>query len=168
MSGAAAFRERLAWDAEAGAILDQARRYMMIRPDALMGALASLPEPCRRLAFSALEASVFQQGSDSARAYAAMGGGGDALLATVAATAPQLGWGVWRVSQGGGRILLAVRNSPFAAACPPGMPYPACTPILGMLRAVAGMVFGRLAHVTETDCAALGQAECRFVAEPAG
>jgi predicted hydrocarbon binding protein len=48
------------------------------------------------------------------------------------------------------------------------MPYPVCTPIQGMLRAVAGMVFGRLAHVTETDCAALGQAECRFVAEPAG
>jgi predicted hydrocarbon binding protein len=162
------FRERLEWDAGHGAIIDQTRRYMMIRPDALMGALATLPEPCRRTAFWALEASVFQQGSDSARAYAAMGGGGDPLLATVAATAPELGWGVWEVTREPGRILLTVKNSPFAAACPRGMPYPVCTPIQGMLRAVAGMVFGRLARVAETACAAIDAQECRFVAEPAG
>ena len=165
MSG---FRERLEWDAEHGAILDETRRYMMLRPEALMGALASLPEPCRRIAFSSLEASVFEQGSHSARAYAERSGGGEALLATVAATAPQLGWGVWQVASLPGRILLTVRNSPFAAACPSGMPYPVCAPIQGMLRAVAGMVFGRLARVVETDCAALGAEACRFVAEPAG
>jgi hypothetical protein len=164
MSG---FRERLEWDAEHGAIIDQTRRYMMIRPDALMGALATLPEPARRTVFWSLEASVFQQGADSARAYAAMGGGGDALLATVAATAPQLGWGVWEVSRETGRILLTVKNSPFAAACPRGMPYPVCTPIQGMLRAVSGMVFGRLTRVIETECAAIDAPECRFVAEPA-
>lgn len=168
MSGPADFRSRLLWDAETGAIHDQTRRYLMLRPEALMGALASLPEPCRRIAFSSLEAAVFEQGSDSARAYAAMGGGGEALLSTVAATAPQLGWGVWEVASLPGRILLTVRHSPFAAACPPGMPYPVCTPIQGMLRAVAGMVFGRLARVIETECAAMGAPACRFVAEPAG
>jgi predicted hydrocarbon binding protein len=168
MSGAAGFRERLEWDAEHGAIIDQTRRYMMIRPDALMGALASLPEPARRTALWSLEASVFEQGCDSARAYAAMGGGGEALLATVTATAPQLGWGVWRVESLPGRIVLTVVNSPFAAACPPDMPYPVCMPIQGMLRAVAGMVFGRIARVEEVACAALGAPDCRFVAEPAG
>lgn len=164
MSG---FRERLDWDAGHGAIIDQTRRYMMIRPDALMDALATMPEPARRVAFWSLEASVFRHGADSARAYAATGGGGDALLATVAATAPHLGWGVWEVSREPGRILLTVTNSPFAAACPRGMPYPVCTPIQGMLRAVSGMVFGRLTRVSETHRAAIDAPECRFVAEPA-
>lgn len=159
------FRERLAFDAEAGALMDQTRRYMLIRPEALMGLFRRLPERERLLALEALAESIVEQGSDSARAYAAMAGGGEALARTVAATAPQLGWGIWRFELAPDLIRLEVQNSPFAAGFGPS-DRPVCHPILGMVRAVSTMIFGREAAVAETGCAACGADLCRFEARP--
>ena len=104
------FRERLTLDAEAGAWFDQTRRYMLIRPDALMGVFRHLPAPERDLALNALEASIFEQGGHSARAYLALGGDGAGLLDVIARSAPQLGWGIWQFSHTGDTIALTVRN----------------------------------------------------------
>lgn len=163
---AAAFRDRLAWDAATGEILDQTRRYMLIRPEALMGVFSRLPPQARRDALAALEASIFEQGSDSARAYRAMGGEGPALAHVVAATAPQLGWGTWRFDLSPQVIRLEVVNSPFAAGFGPAH-APVCHAIVGMLRAVASLVFERPAQAHELACAATGAPTCRFEATPA-
>jgi hypothetical protein len=165
MNAVPSFRERLSFDAETGALMDETRRYMLIRPEALMGIFRRLPEPARTQALEAFAASIVEQGSDSARAYAAMEGGGAALARTVAATAPQLGWGLWTIEVEPAIIRLSVRNSPFAAGFG-SSPTPVCRPIVGMLRAVATMIFGRTATVRETGCAACGHETCRFEAVP--
>lgn len=159
----ASFRERLVFDDGNGALMDQTRRYMLIRPEALMGLFRRLPEPSRRQALEAFAESIVEQGSDSARAYAAMDGGGPALARTVAATARQLGWGIWTFDLGSDSIRLTVRNSPFAAGFGPS-DTPVCHPILGMVEAVSTMILGRPPQVRETDCAACGSACCRFEA----
>ena len=50
MNAPAPFRERLSFDPERGALMDQTRRYMLIRPEALMGIFRRLPEAERRQA----------------------------------------------------------------------------------------------------------------------
>jgi uncharacterized protein len=166
VSAAPSFRERLAFDEARGEIRDQSRRYMLIRPDALMGVFRRLPEPSRMEALQALAESIFEQGSDSARAYRAHhGADGEALAHLVADTAPQLGWGLWRFEVAKGRIGLTVANSPFAAGFGRAE-KPVCFPVVGMLRAVSTLVFGQDGEASETECAACGAEACRFAARP--
>ena len=166
MSAPLPFRERLAFDEERGEIRDQSRRYLLIRPDALMGVFRRLPEPSRTEALQALADAIFEQGSDSARAYRVHhGADGEALAHLVADTAPQLGWGRWRFAFEDGRVELTVANSPFAAGFGRAE-KPICHPIVGMLRAVSTVVFEREGEARETECAACGAGECRFEARP--
>jgi uncharacterized protein len=160
---ATTFRNRLTLDAQAGAWFDQTRRYMLIRPEALMGIFARLPVTERGMALAALEASIFEQGSDSARAYRAMGGEGDALMAVVAASAPELGWGRWAFARDGAKLRLTVRNSPFAAGFGPSA-TPVCAAIAGMLRAVATLVLGAPTQARELHCTSMGGDVCVFEA----
>jgi predicted hydrocarbon binding protein len=166
VSAPLSFRERLAFDEARGEIRDQSRRYMLIRPDALMGVFRRLPEPSRTEALQALADSIFEQGSDSARAYRAHhGADGEALAHLVADTAPQLGWGLWRFEIADGRVGLTVANSPFAAGYGRA-DEPVCHPVVGMLRAVSTLVFGREGEAREAECAACGADACRFAARP--
>jgi uncharacterized protein len=166
MSAPLSFRERLAFDEARGEIRDQSRRYLLIRPDALMGVFRRLPEPSRTEALQALADSIFEQGSDSARAYRAhQGADGEALAHLVADTAPQLGWGLWRFEIADGRVGLTVANSPFAAGYGRA-DEPVCHPVVGMLRAVSTLVFGREGEAREAECAACGADACRFAARP--
>ena len=83
------FRERLEFDGADGQVLDESRRYMLMRPEALMGLFRRLDDETRQRALDALAASVIEMGGDSARAYKVHGGGDvGALLSTVANTAP--------------------------------------------------------------------------------
>jgi predicted hydrocarbon binding protein len=159
------FRDRLELDEAAGAWFDQTRRYMLIRPEALMGVFRRLDPAPRALALAALEDSIFEQGSDSARAYRAMGGTGDSLLNVIAQSAPQLGWGLWEFTHEGTVLALHVLNSPFAAGYGASA-TPVCAAITGMVRAVATLVFDTPCHAHEVQCAAMGAGYCRFEAQP--
>lgn len=167
MTTPSSFKDRLTLDEAQGAWWDQGRRYMLIRPDALMGLFRELPAAMRGEAFAALARSITRQGADSARAYRAMGGTGPALLDVVAATAPQLGWGRWRFELEPDLLRLTVTNSPFAAGYG-SADEAVCHPIRGMMTAVGEMVLDRPVTVVETHCAAMGAPECRFEARPHG
>jgi len=158
------FKDRLVFDTALGEVLDGPRRYMMLRPDAIMTMFRLLPETVRAAALEALEQAVHQQGSDSARAYLAHDKGDlEALLATIVATAPQLGWGRWQLEKETGRLQLTVRNSPFAHGYGASA-APVCHGIRGMLRGVADLWLGRAAISVEVQCAAQGHAACLFEA----
>ena len=88
------------------------------------------------------------------------------LIATIEATAPQLGWGRWRIAREAVGLALEVANSPFAAGHGPSR-GPVCAPIAGMLAAVAGLVAGVGMEARESACAAQGAPRCRFRAAPA-
>lgn len=160
--GAPGLRARLAWSTPDGAILDGPRRYLLMRPDVLMGTLRRLPEPARALALAAFADSVAEHGADSLRAYLReVGEDPSALLAATAAAAADLGWGAWTFEAGPSGIGLVVRSSPFAAGHG-ASGSPVCAPIAGMLRAVAA-VTGRVAcDAHEVHCAACGAPACRF------
>jgi uncharacterized protein len=164
------FRDRLIYDAEHGEYRDGDIRYMMIRPDALMGMIAELPEDVRPLALEAFARSIRNFGGRSARSYQAAGAAdAAALLDVIQQTAPQLGWGRWRLERTSDGLALTVENSPFAVsisndigAATVRSPYPVCAPIRGMLTAVGEMVLGEAVVVAETACAATGASCCRF------
>ena len=157
------FRDRLLFDAARGEYRDGDIRYMMIRPDALMGMIAELPGPVRPQALEAFARAIHRFGGRSARAYQESGASeADTLLRTIEATAPQLGWGRWTLTRTTEGLALRVENSPFAAGAGPS-PHPVCAPIRGMLTAVGDMTLGGV-RVTETACAATGAACCRFTA----
>ncbi len=157
------FRDRLEFDAERGEYLDNGIRYMMIRPDALMGILHELDETHRQPVLEAFARSITRAGSKSAQAYQGMGAAdADALTATIQATAPELGWGRWRLSRVENGLDLSVENSPFVEGYGPHQ-EPVCYPIVGMLRAVGRMVLGGDVNVAEIACAAADEETvCRF------
>jgi predicted hydrocarbon binding protein len=164
----------------------------MIRPDALMGMIAELPEDVRPLALEAFVRAIHRFGQRSARSYQAAGAAdAAALLRVIEETAPQLGWGCWRLERTLDGLTLTVKNSPFAAGtgrspypvCAPiracwrrlarwswanrwqwrgRSPYPVCAPIRGMLAAVGELAMGEPVAVSETECVAIGAPSCRF------
>lgn len=158
------FRQRLTFDLASGELRDGDTRYLMLRADSLMGLFKRLPQPARTDAFKAFAASVTEHGSRSAARYLARDGDAGDLLATIAATAAQFGWGVWRFSRAEtGELHLEVNNSPFAHGYG-ASPEAVCAPITGMFSAVASIVFDAPVQAEENLCAATGGAICRFSA----
>lgn len=161
------FRERLSFDPSGGTLHDETRRYMMIRPAALMGIFRRLDTDARMEALAALQASIFEQGSHSARAYVAHADTTEELMTIIPATAADLGWGRWNLTRAGDSLLLEVAFSPFADGFGPSE-SPVCHAITGMLQGIAGILTGRPARARETECAAMGAARCRFRTDPEG
>lgn len=156
--------KRLRHDDEDGAHYDGTIRYMLIRPDALMGIFERLSPPARAEALAALGESIREQGSHSARTYVEWEGV-ENLLSVIEATAPELGWGIWKfVENEDGTLGLTVRNSPFAAAA--SFEGPVCHAICGMAAAVGSIVKGTPCACREVACAASGATACEFVVEP--
>lgn len=158
--------ERLRFDTAHGQVLDQSRRYVLLRTDVLMGTFDALAPAEREAALRAFGRSVCVHGSDSLRAYAAQPGvAGEALLSTVQDAAASLGWGRWQLARDGAALTLQVDNSPFAAATQEEAP--ACHAIAGMLEGLAVALWGEGADAAETACAAQhGGDRCHFIARP--
>ncbi|WP_326543965.1 hypothetical protein [Pseudorhodoferax sp.] len=171
-------RERLRWSGD-GAVHDGPRRYLVMRPDVLMGAAARLDGPGRAAWLAAMADSARQQGGDSLRAYRQAGATETAsLLATTEAAAADLGWGRWTLTLAGDALHLQVMHSPFAAgwraAAGRAAPEPVCAPIQGLLAALADCVFGDACTIVEHHCSAVhgdgragNGAPCQFSARRA-
>ena len=166
-------RERLNWATDRGAIADGPRRYLMMRPDVLMGAVAQLAPTAQQAWLDAWAGSTRARGAASLRAYAdAVGGDPDALLAATTEAAADLGWGRWTLRREPGGLALDLAHSPFVAGwreVDPGPAlHPVCAPVRGMLGALAALVLRGPVSVTEFDCAARHAAPdrldhvCRF------
>jgi predicted hydrocarbon binding protein len=157
------FRERLSFDPERGEYRDGAIRYLMIRDDTLMGLLAELPESQRQETLAALARSIVKHGARSAQSYRDRGASDpEALIATIEQTAPQIGWGRWKLVAGPGRLDLVVSNSPFVTGHGHSS-HPVCHAVVGMLTAVGGMVLGQQVQAHEVSCAAVtGGSDCQF------
>jgi uncharacterized protein len=156
------FKHRLNFDLAHGELRDGETRYLIMRADSLMGLFKRLPEPVRKDALKAFAASAAEHGARSAARYTAGDGDARYLLATIAANAPQLGWGVWHFSlTEAGELQLEVKNSPFAHGYG-ASPEAVCAPIAGMFSAVASILFDAPAQVEEIHCAAAGGAVCCF------
>lgn len=132
---------------------------MLIRPDALMAIFVQLSPAARAEALEAFRVAVRTFGSRSASHYLAADG--PPLIEIVAATAPQLGWGLWTVDVAADAIRVTVANSPFAMGIAES-DAPVCAPIVGMLSAVGSMMAGHEVSACEIACAANGHDSCLF------
>ncbi len=172
-----ALRERLSWPAEGGRIQDGARRYLMMRPDVLMGALLRADPAVRSAMLEAFAASVAEHGADSLRAYAqSVGHDASALMRSTCEAAADLGWGRWQMSYSAGILTLDVEDSPFVAgwaqACASlpsragvATPQQVCAPILGMFTALVRQLGAEPSQVHECRCAVSQPGRgCRFEA----
>jgi hypothetical protein len=161
-----AFWNRIHADTAAGTIFDGERRYLMMRPDVLMGMLRELPEDTRSAVLAALAESTRVHGGKSVSAYQSTGG--QALLQqTVIDGAAAFGWGTWRITSRSHEAELEVENSPFAAGYGRS-DLPVCAPINGMFHSLAQALMGAAVEVRETHCAAQHGGRCRFIAQRAG
>jgi predicted hydrocarbon binding protein len=160
--------QRLQFDSVRGEVRDQDRRYLMMRPDVLMGMLRRLDDGARDVALAAFADSTAEHGKRSIMAYMeSLAGDSGALLDLIYQTSPALGWGRWDFERVDGGLVLNVFNSPFAAGYGTAT-RPVCAPIAGMFRTVAEIVLERPVQVEETACAAMQRhVTCRFVARPA-
>ena len=143
--------ERLKFDLAAGQVLDGPRRYLIMRPDVLMGTFDALQEPARSQALQALGHSVTRFGSDSVRAYFREVGP-QALLQAMVEGSASLGWGRWTFGEDEAGRWLEVRNSPFAAGTRHHEGR-SCHAIAGMFQAVVEALLDAPAEVKEVRCA---------------
>lgn len=165
-----AFWNRIQPDPSAGTIFDGDRRYLMMRPDVLMGMFRELPPATRSTVLAALAESARRQGGQSVSAYrqeSDQAGGQARLQQTVIDGAAAFGWGTWRIAGEAHETRLEVENSPFAAGYGQS-DMPVCAPVNGIFHSLAQVLMDADVDVTETHCAAQHGGTCRFVARRSG
>jgi hypothetical protein len=130
----------LDFDANHGEIFDKQIRYLLIRPDSIMGMFSILDVATAEKALLALQESVYVASSKSFREYIRRSPSGEAELESlVFRTAGILGWGSWEVaSRSTSKVEVLVTNSPFVIERPKSEVLHTWqyAPIAGILRAL--------------------------------
>ncbi len=158
-----AFWDRIRLDAASGAIYDGDRRYVMIRPDVLMGTINILSQEQQKLVLAAFSSSAFKHGGASVRAYRDEVAK-EQMSSMMIEAAAALGWGKWEMIQEGERVILTVKNSPFAHGYGAAN-HPVCAPIAGIFKSLASGILNQEIQVEELTCAAVSGGDCCFIAE---
>lgn len=138
-------------------------RYVLMRPDVLMGVARELGAGQIQAFLRALERSAFRHVQSSFDRYQEKQTlRGAEFIASTCEAARKLGWGEWSTAECDARSLtVEVKNSPFAAGFGASQ-CPVCGAIAGILRAAALHAYGAQSAVTELTCAAQGAPACRF------
>ena len=138
-----------------GGLVIGSNRYILMRPDALMGLFTRLEANDRLLALRAFALSVAEHGGKSTASYAGTGfSESRKLISAITEAAPQLGWGQWTLNLKHSGLNLSVYNSPFVAGFGHSE-HPVCAPICGMLTAISEQIFGQSISVIESQCASV-------------
>ena len=125
-------------------------------------------EDARREVLHSFAVAVEKHGGKSlARYFDMVDHNQQALLDTVASTAPQLGWGVWQFFLDENSLRLEVTNSPYVTFEASGSGDISCAPILGMFTALAKMIF-RAPTSQESICSKELNGTCVFLAQETG
>jgi predicted hydrocarbon binding protein len=153
---------------QAGRLTEDGIRYVMMRPDVLMGIVHDLAPENAGLFFKALENSAFRHAQASFSQYRARTPtSAEDVLSSWFSIAAKLGWGQWSSAQTAndcGEIV--VHDSPFAAGHGPA-DCPVCGAITGVVKAMILVACGEAVDVREVACAAQGFPACRFEFTPA-
>ncbi|MBM3393764.1 MAG: hypothetical protein FJY37_03820 [Betaproteobacteria bacterium] len=161
-------KSRLRFDVDQGALYDTDRRYLLMRPDVLMGAVRALPPSAREQFLGALSESARTYVASSLAAYAAQAqGDAGALVQFTVDAARDLGWGLWQVHGSPPHQWLRVRHSPFAQGYGTS-DIEVCAPIAGVFLALMSQVLGATVRVREVGCVATGHEFCEFELLPRG
>jgi predicted hydrocarbon binding protein len=150
-------------DDGAGRLALGGARYLLVRPETLVGMQKAVEAALGPAAAECLAAGGRAGGAAATRALAGAAGERVARLIGTGAT---LGWGRFALERLTARdFVVTVTGSPFAEAYGAAA-GPVCHLIRGVLESLAASVLERPARVRETACAAAGAACCRFETEP--
>ena len=172
MSQSNSILDSLEWQSSKGALTYEDVRYMLIRPDTLIGLqrfveAAIGPEACAE----AMMASGYRGGSLSSRRYKELFNYSDhEIVAFMCQMGCEIGWGKFgllELDPARKRLVIEVADSPIAEAYARDLlrasKHPVCHLLRGVLAGMAVGIFGDHVASEEVECVAMGDPVCRFV-----
>ena len=159
------FLERVTWDREEGVHVNTGMRYMIIKPEALMGFVHELPAQMRPSPLTPWPGmSRFMAGNplEPIKTW----GRRKARRCCPSSSRRRQNWAgaSGGLSAGQGKSGYRSKILPFADGYGPAG-FIVCEPILGMLTAVGALVLGGPVTVREVECAAMRSSKCEFIVE---
>lgn len=144
-----------------GALTLGGARYLLIRPETLVGLQKAVEQALGERAASCILAGGRAGG---ARASASLEGSAEERVRRMLRIGGEIGWGEFALERlTATELAVSVRRSAVAEAYGPST-TPVCHLIRGVLESLAAATFGRPSAVVETACVAMGAPACRFVA----
>lgn len=157
--------DNLQFDIEEGELSYNGVRYLLIRPETIVRFQKEAEKIMGDRTSSAMSVGGYEGGSLSTKAYKERFDLNNREVAEFMCNmGSQLGWGKFKLVEMDDKLVVEVRNSPFAEEY--GSSESAiCHMIEGVMAGMGSTVLGSNVRSTEEKCRAKGDKVCRFVIE---
>ena len=157
--------EEMVYDQSSGSLQFKGVRYLLIRPETIIGFQKAMAEHCGKDAEAKLFEGGFIGGSLSARKYKDIHNFSDIeIIEFMVSMGGQIGWGHFsldRYDPTAGYLCVTVIDSPFAQAYGRSS-RGVCHLLRGVLAGMASVLFAGDCTANEVECMAKGDERCRF------
>ena len=157
--------DEMAYDSVSGALYFKDVRYMLIRPETVIGFQKAIEENNRELAQDAFFQGGFRGGYLSAKNYRELHNfDATQIIDFMMKMGAEIGWGQFSLHKfelNKKHLSIIVRHSPFAEAYG-HTSRSVCHLIRGVLSGLASVIFNKECNGTEVKCLAKGDEYCRF------
>jgi predicted hydrocarbon binding protein len=157
--------DRLKYDSASGALTFRDVRYLLIRPETIVGFQKTVEKHSRKGARDALFQGGYQGGYLSAKKYREMQNlSARETISFMMTMGAEIGWGNFQLITydfENRKLQIRVENSAFAEAYGEAKEG-VCHLINGVLSGLATVLFARSCNGSETECLAKGDTHCVF------
>lgn len=158
--------DELEYDPASGALCYKDVRYLLIRPETIVGFQKAIEKQSQTAAMDALFQGGYQGGYLSAKKYKEIQNLSDKeTINFMMAMGAEIGWGNFRLDQYNcdkKKLQISVENSPFAATYSDSTEG-VCHLTRGVLCGLATILFSKSCTASEVECAAKGDHHCVFL-----
>jgi predicted hydrocarbon binding protein len=158
--------DEIEFDRESGTLSYKDVRYLLIRPETIVGFQKAIEKQDLKIGINALFQGGFQGGYLSAKKYKEIQNlSDDETIKFMMAMGAQIGWGHFKVDQydfGEKKLQISVENSPFAVTYGDASEG-VCHLTRGVLSGLATVLFSKTCTASEDKCRAKGDHHCVFV-----
>ena len=162
------FLKELIYDQSAGSLRYKGVRYLLIRPETIVGIQKAIIDNCGHDAGEQLFEGGYAGGKLSAKKYSESHDLSDQeVIEFMLNMGNRIGWGNFnldRCDPEAKSLSVTVTHSPFARAYGSST-HGVCHLIRGVLAGMAAALFGGDCKAAETECHAKGDKACRFLIE---
>ena len=160
--------DELVYDSSSGTLNYKGVRYLMIRPDTIVGLQRALDESCGKDTDKGFFEGGFTGGSLSAKKYKELHNFSDLeVIEFMMKMGNQIGWGHFSLEYYDAKqkyLSLCVMHSPFAESYGKSS-QGVCHLIRGVVAGMASIIFKSNCTSEEIECWAKGDTRCLFVCE---
>jgi len=158
--------DQLVYDPVSGALTYRDVRYLLIRPETIVGFQKAIEKQSQTRAIDALFEGGYQGGYLSAKKYKEIQNLSDKdTINFMMAMGAEIGWGNFKLDQydfAKKKLQISVEDSPFAAAYGDSSEG-VCHLTRGVLCGLATILFSRSCTACEAECVAKGDHHCVFL-----